>query len=184
MRVDFWPADAGQHEGRLWVKDAALPIVSAFPGRILFHKKVRLPMVPTRTWTLNKVLVLVLSAGFALLVVDLRYEHVGAVRHYWQAWIPIVYSGVMVVLGAAGLAGWERGGRQALRLAFAAAFLVGGLGFWLHNNGDVVSGVLTVLSAWTGPLHHEDVPPPLAPLSFTGLGLLGTLACARRFQPQ
>jgi hypothetical protein len=169
--------------GGSWAKDAALPIVSAFPARILFHNQVRLQMVPTRTWTLNKVLVLVLSAGFALLVVDLRYEHVGAVRHYWQAWIPIVYSGVMVVLGAAGLAGWERGGRQALLIAFANAFLVGGLGFWLHNNGDVVSGVLTVLSAWTAPLHHEDVPPPLAPLSFAGLGLLGTLACGRRFSP-
>jgi hypothetical protein len=141
-------------------------------------------MVPTRTWTLNKVIVLILIAAFAMLVVDLRSEHVDAVRRDWQAWIPIVYSSAMVVLGAAALAGWKRGGRQALLIAFAAAFIVGGLGFWFHNDGHLVSGVLTVLSAWTKPLHHEDVPPPLAPLSFAGLGLLGTLACARRFQPQ
>ena len=140
-------------------------------------------MVPTRIWTLNKVVVLVLIAAFATLVVDLRDEHVDVVRHHWQAWIPIAYSGVMVVLGATALAGWERGGRQALLIAFAAAFIVGGLGFWFHNHGDLVSGMLTVLSAWTKPLHHEDVPPPLAPLSFAGLGLLGTLACAHRFQP-
>ena len=141
-------------------------------------------MVATRTWTLNKVTVLVLIGGFAMLVVDLRAEHVDVVRHNWQAWIPIVYSGVMVLLGAAALAGWERGGRQVLQIAFAAAFIVGGLGFWFHNHGHLVSAVITVLSAWTQPLHHQDVPPPLAPLSFAGLGLLGMLACARRFQPQ
>jgi hypothetical protein len=141
-------------------------------------------MVQTRPWTLNKVIVLVLIAGFAMLVVDLRSEHVDAVRRNWRAWIPIAYSGVMVVLGAAALAGWERGGRPALLVAFAVAFIVGGLGFWFHNGGHPVAGLITVLSAWTKPLHHADVPPPLAPLSFAGLGLLGTLACARRFQPQ
>jgi hypothetical protein len=114
-----------------------------------------LPIIATRTWTLNKGIVLVLIAGFALLVVDLRYEHVGAVRHYWQAWMPIVYSGVMVVLGAAGLAGWERGGPKALLMAFATAFLVEGLGFWFHNNGDVVSGVHTVLSAPNRRFNNE-----------------------------
>jgi len=177
--------------------EPTVSVVSAFPARILrppgswrpirdcgFPKKVWLQMVPTRTWSLNKVIVLVLIAGFAMLVVDLRSEHVDVVRRNWLAWIPIVYSGAMVVLGAAALAGWERGGRQALLIAFAAAFLVGGFGFWFHNHGDLVSGVLTVLSAWTKPLHHEDVPPPLAPLSFAGLGLLGSLACARLFQPQ
>src|SRR5205085_1120919 len=122
--------------------------------------------------------------GFAMLVIDLRSEHVDVVRHSRQAWIPIVYSGLMVLLGAAALAGWERGGRQALLIAFAAAFVVGGLGFWFHTRGHPVSGVLIVLSAWTQPLHHQNVPPPLAPLSFAGLGLLGTLGCVRRFQPQ
>jgi hypothetical protein len=141
-------------------------------------------MVPTRNWTLNKIIVLILLGGFAALVVDLRFEHVDVARHNWQAWIPIIYSAVMFLPGAAALVGWERGGRQTLMIAFAAAFIVGGLGFWFHSKGHPVSAVITVLSAWTQPLHHRNVPPPLAPLSFAGLGLLGMLACAARFQPR
>ncbi len=135
------------------------------------------------SWTLNKVLVLLLTAGFLALVVDLRSEHVDVVRHHWTAWIPVVYSGIMVVLGALGLATWARGGRQMLTVAFAAGFVVGALGFWFHNDGHLISAVSTVLAAWVRPLHHEDVPPQLAPLAFLAMGLLGMLACARRFQP-
>lgn len=134
-------------------------------------------------WMLNKTIVLFLIAGFAMLVIDLRSEHVDVVRQNWKAWIPIVYSGVMVLVGAAALAKWQQWGRQALLFSFAAAFVVGGLGFWFHNQGHPIAAVMTVLSAWTQPLHHPDAPPPLAPLSFAGLGFLGMLSCARRFQP-
>ena len=133
-------------------------------------------------WTLNKWVVLTLTAGFAAVVVDLRSEHVDVVRHHWTAWIPIVYSGIMVLLGGIGLAAWERGGRQMLLAAFSLAFIVGGLGFWFHNHGHLVSAVVTVLEAWVLPLHHQKGPPALAPLAFAGLGLLGLLACARRLQ--
>jgi len=142
------------------------------------------PLMGSRNyWTLNKILVLLLTAGFLTLVVDLRSEHVDVVRHHWTAWIPIVYSGIMVVLGALGLAFWGRGGRQMLTVAFSAGFVVGVLGFWFHNGGHLILAVSTVLSAWTQRLHHEDVPPQLAPLAFLAMGLLGMLACARRFQP-
>lgn len=138
----------------------------------------------TRGWTVNKLLALVLTAGFLLLVVDLRSEHVDVVRHHWTAWIPIVYSGIMVVLGGIGLATWERGGRQALLAGFAVAFVVGGLGYWFHNDGHLIAPIVTVLQAWVLHLHHNDGPPTLAPLAFAGLGLLGVLACASASQPR
>ena len=134
-------------------------------------------------WTLNQLLVLALTAGFAALVLDLRSEHIDVVRKHWTPWIPIGYSGLMVVVGAVGLASWARGGRQLLLAAFATAFVVGGLGFWLHNDGHPLSVVGNMLAAWTQPLHHAKGPPQLAPLAFVGLGLLGLLACARRWQP-
>lgn len=93
---------------------------------------------------MNKAVVLVLIVAFAVLVVDLRSEHVNVVRDSWLAWIRIGYSGVMVVLGAAALAGWERGGRQTLLAAFLAAFVVGALGFWLHTHGEPVAALKTV----------------------------------------
>ena len=133
-------------------------------------------------WTLNKILVLLLLGAFVGLTLDLRYEHVDKVRKFWEAWIPIVYSGAMVVLGAVCLRLWERGGRQILSIAFTFALAVGVVGFWLHNRGHLVSAVMQVLSAWTQPIRHKDVPPQLAPLAFVGLGVLGMMACAKRLQ--
>jgi hypothetical protein len=136
-------------------------------------------MVRIQGWTFNKSIALVLVAGYAMLLFDIRSEHVDVVRHGWKPWIPIYYSGAMIVVGAVALAMWERGGRQVLLFAFGASFIVGALGFWFHTHGQLISGVTTVLAAWTEPLHHKDAPPALAPLSFAGLGLLGVLTCAR-----
>ena len=53
---------------------------------------------------------------------------------------------------------------------------------------DHVGGVLRVLTAWKLPLGANggvkvgSTPPELAPLAFVGLGLIGLLACAKRFQ--
>lgn len=69
-------------------------------------------------WTLNKILVLLLLGAFVGLPQDLRCEHVDKARKFWEAWIPIVYSGAMAVLGALCLRLWERGGRQVLQAAF------------------------------------------------------------------
>ena len=67
---------------------------------------------------------------------------------------------------------------------FAAGVIVGLLGFWLHNMGHPFSGLEMMLSAWAGA--HPDPtskPPVMAPLAFAGLGLLGMIVCAARFQP-
>jgi hypothetical protein len=135
-------------------------------------------------WTLNKVLVLLLASAFLGLTGDLRYEHVDKVRHYWTAWIPIVYSGAMVVVCLLCLLLWDRRGREALFYAFALSLVVGLLGFWLHNQGHLLRDLASVLEAWTRFEHHANTPPTLAPLSFCGLGVLGMLACAARFQAQ
>ena len=140
-------------------------------------------MAHIQRWTLNKWIVLLLVSGFAMLLFDIRSEHVDVVRKNWKAWIPIVYSGAMILVGLVALVRWERGGRQVLLFAFSASFIVGALGFWFHTKGEPISGIETILAAWTEPLHHKDAPPALAPLSFAGVGLLGMVACARRFQP-
>jgi hypothetical protein len=139
-------------------------------------------MSQTSPWTLNKILVLFLAGTFLGLMVDLRYEHVDKVRHYWEAWIPIVYSGAMVVVCLVCLRLWDRRGREALFYAFALPVVVGLLGFWLHNQGHPLRDLATVLGAWVRFEHHAKSPPFLAPLSFCGLGVLGMLACASRFQ--
>lgn len=214
-----------------------------------------------RSLTLNKIVALGILVAFAMLLLELRFDHRNVLGEQWQSWLPLIYSGTMIVAGGVAVAAWERGGRTFLFWGFALALVVGSVGFWMHNEGEPQEGIKRVLSAWTQPIstiheqhheattsdehdhaasaentdeashhetdaHHETAspkatpnsasdehhhaateslhdetdahheaaaghqevalqdPPVLAPLSFAGLGLLGMLACARRFGPQ
>lgn len=162
-------------------------------------------------WTLNKLVVLLTLAGFFMLVMDLRFEHMDVLGEDWQSWIPIIYSGVMVLVGAWGLWFWEKGGRKVLFWAFAASIIVGLLGVWFHDKGKPWKSVTLLVAAWQAPIRKharreenqtqpvrkpsyppiaanpgekkkkEEKPnPPLAPLSFAGIGVLGMLACWKK----
>jgi len=136
--------------------------------------------------TFSKLIVIGLLGALSLLLLEIRFEHREALGEAWQSWIPLLYSGAMLALGAAALTRWHRGGRQVLLVGFAAAFLIGFLGLWFHSDGHPISGVFQVLAAWA--LRPGDdggvkmgAPPVLAPLAFVGLGSMGVLACSWRF---
>jgi hypothetical protein len=99
------------------------------------------------------------------------------------AWTPIVFSILMIIASAFGLLFWSRGGRKALFVGFLLAILVGLVGFWFHTKGRLVRSIQHNLNAWVRKIPDEDKPPALAPLAFVGFGVLGGLACAKRFQP-
>ena len=140
-------------------------------------------MKKPKFWTLNKALVLALMGGFGLVLVQVRYDHRSVVGDNAIAWIPIVFSILMIVASAVGLLFWTRGGRQTLLVGFLLAILVGLAGYWYHTNGRLVRSVQHELSAWVRKIPDDDKPPALAPLAFAGFGVLGALACAKRFQP-
>jgi hypothetical protein len=127
--------------------------------------------------------VLLLTGGFGVALIQLRYDHRSVVTEDAIGWIPIVYSGLMMVASVLGLLFWRRGGRQALLVGFLLAILVGLAGFWFHTNGRLVRSVQHELSAWVRKIPDEEKPPAMAPLAFAGFGVLGVLACAKRFQP-
>ncbi len=164
-------------------------------------------------WTLNKLIVLLVLGGFAMLLMEIRYTHRDVLGEQWLSWTPLVYSALMLLAGIAALCLWERGGRKVLFWCFAVGLIVGPLGLWLHTGKHPARGLKRVISAWTLPIKHgdekqgaandaavkkggdasggkpdnkkgdsQDKPPVLAPLAFCGLGLLGMLACAARFQ--
>jgi hypothetical protein len=136
--------------------------------------------------TFSKLMVVGLLGALLLLLVEIRFEHRAALGEDWQSWIPLFYSAAMLVLGAVGLARWDRGGRRMLLVGFAVACVVGLLGLWFHSDGHPLTGVLQVLAAWTlrpgasGGIKAGG-PPVLAPLAFMGLGSMGVLACWWRF---
>ncbi len=132
-------------------------------------------------WSINRLLVLALVGGFLGIVMDVRLEHITVVREHAIGWTPIVYSGLMVIVSLAAIIRWDRARRRLLFWCYLAAFAVGATGFWLHSHGLPIQAIGHVISAWFIDSPHKG-PPPLAPLSFGGLGLLGMLACSERLQ--
>lgn len=137
---------------------------------------------PSR-WSLARVLMLLLAGAFVGLLSDIRVEHVDVVRETVLAWTPIVYSAVMALACLAAVIFWSKTSRLVMRVLFLLAFIVGGLGFYLHNRGHLVNVMTSAANAWFDPkMKHSRGPPQTAPLAFAGLGLLGVSATLRRFQ--
>jgi hypothetical protein len=115
--------------------------------------------------------------------VEVRYDHRSVLGEGPVAWIPIVYSILMMIGSVLGLFFWNRGGRQGLLAGYSIAIVVGLTGFWFHTDGRLLRSVRHELSAWVRKIPDEDKPPALAPLAFVGFGILGALVCTKRFQP-
>jgi len=133
-------------------------------------------------WPLARILIFVLAGAFAGLMVDIRVEHVDAVREHSIAWLPIIYAGFMAVACSIAFVIWNKTTRRIIIPLFCLAFLIGGVGFYYHNHGNLRQVIKTSVSAWTDPkMNHSDDPPQVAPLAFAGLGALGVLASLKRF---
>ena len=133
-------------------------------------------------WPLARLLILILGGTFAGLMVDIRVEHVDAVREHSVAWLPIVYSGVMSIACSLAVIRWNTTTRHIMLVLFALAIAVGSLGFYFHNHGRFTDVIRTSLEVWIDPhMHFSDGPPQTAPLAFAGLGTIGILASLKRF---
>jgi hypothetical protein len=134
-------------------------------------------------WPLARVLMLCLSGAFFCLMCDLRIEHVEAVHHRSIAWMPILFSAVMTVACFVSTVWWNRPTKRVMVPLFALAILIGASGLYLHNDGQFLGAVKTIIAAWTDSrMQHEDAPPQLAPMAFCGLGAIGLLTCVNRFR--
>ncbi|HEX4797408.1 MAG TPA: hypothetical protein VH370_26675 [Humisphaera sp.] len=133
-------------------------------------------------WSLPRVLMLLLGGAFVGLMMDIRVEHVDVVHRRSVAWLPILYCGLMAVASVGATFVWNSRARRLMIVLFLLAFLVGGTGFFLHNQGHIGEAITGPVHAWIDPkMSHSDSPPQLAPLSFAGLGMIGILASLRRF---
>jgi hypothetical protein len=77
---------------------------------------------------------------------------------------------------------WNKTARLLMLPLFLLAFIIGGMGFYFHNHGNLREVVKSSVNAWADPkMNHPDGPPQVAPLAFGGLGVIGILASLRRF---
>ena len=125
---------------------------------------------------LRRQLAALTAASTALLVADNFAEHYRGEFHQRAMWAPIVLGPVATATAAAASALPRRhrirAGLLATSLTQAA---VGAVGFALHCRGIAArpgsEASQSLFNAWYGP-------PVLAPLQYTGLGLLGIAAAA------
>ena len=133
-------------------------------------------------WPLARILVLLLAGGFLGLMIDIRVEHVEAVRERAVAWVPILYAGVMAIACILEFLIWNTAARIVTSALFLIAFAIGGIGFYFHYHGKIKPVLVASINAWTDPaMNHSDGPPQVAPLAFGGLGAIGILASLKRF---
>jgi hypothetical protein len=127
-----------------------------------------------------------LLGGAAFLLVEVRFEHREVLGETWRGWIPLTCAALLLVAGIPAWLAWAGRGRKLLAALFALTAAVGVLGAWFHSGGRPDRAVVRVMSAWAlapgqnGGEKPGSAPPALAPLAFSGLGLLGWLVCARR----
>lgn len=122
----------------------------------------------------DRLIVLALLGGYLMLLLDVRFEHQKELAKEWEAWIPIVFSGMMVLVGGGCAAIWKPASRWVLLGGFAISLIIGMLGVWFHSDGHPIRGLLKVVSAWYSEPGRKG-PPVLAPLAFAGLGLVGII---------
>jgi hypothetical protein len=135
-------------------------------------------------WPLTRILMFLLANAFVGLAMEIRVEHVDAVHEQGVAWTPIVYSCVMAVACLVAFVFWNKTSRRLMLPLFLLSFVVGGMGFYFHNHGNLRRVIKTSVNAWTNPnMNHSDGPPQMAPLAFGGLGVIGILTSLRRFNP-
>jgi len=127
-----------------------------------------------------------LVTGAALLIAEVRFEHREVLGETWHAFIPLVCGALVLAVGIPACALWGTRSRRLLSAAFALCAAVGLLGAWFHSGGHPGRMLSRVAAAWAVPIGHDGgekpgaAPPALAPLAFSGLGLLGLLVCSPR----
>ena len=121
---------------------------------------------------------LLVAAGFLILMLEVRFEHREVVGENWKAWIPIVYSGLMLLCVPLATALFNRGGKKLLLALYALGAFLGLFGVWLHAHKHLFARLAEVMAVWQHLVNKIDPsvpfhPPVLAPLAFMGLASLG-----------
>lgn len=123
---------------------------------------------------------LLLVGGFAVLMCDIRFEHREVVGKAWQAWIPIVYCALMLLVVPVATRLWAGGGKKVLIVAYATAIIVGIVGVCFHSDGHLLDRLTQLLAVWQRLVNKIDPNAPFYPpisLAFVGLGSIGLLFC-------
>lgn len=139
------------------------------------------------TWSVNRWFVFALIIGYGGLFLETRYSHMRLImiRREIMGWIPIYYSAFMSVICFLTLIAWGPRLRRVVFWASMAAIGIGYLGFYFHSNNDPARTMRKVVDGlYSSAPRVQVVPPEMAPLAFSIMGLFGVIACGERLQSQ
>lgn len=133
-------------------------------------------------YSLNRILVFVVAAGFAFLLADTTIEHWSVLQQEYTAFIPVVFSVVALVIAAGAFLKWTTAWIRALRVFLFASCIVAAAGLYFHIAEEEDDENLTQEQQ----LHEEKEKdkPLLAPLTFGGLGIVGLLGTERKWHAE
>jgi len=129
-----------------------------------------------KDYSLNRMIVLFTTVGFAFLGVDSVLEHWDVLSSEWMSYVPIVFGALGLVLGGITVSRWVERWIRVFQIYLLAAFIVAGTGFYLHvaeSDEDELAPEKVELEK------EEKAKPLLAPLSFAGLAAFGLLGTSR-----
>ena len=135
-----------------------------------------------KNYTLNRLLVLLTTAGFLFLTVDSTIEHWAILRQEIMAFIPIVFSALALAAGIVTVVKWKDAWIRRFHVVLLASIVVAGTGMYFHIVEEEDDVQLTAEQR-----EHEKKEkdkPLLAPLAFAGLAAVGLLGTSRKWQAE
>jgi hypothetical protein len=132
-----------------------------------------------RNFSINRLLVLTASAGFAFLLADTIIEHIDIFNSEIMSFIPPVFSLVGAIIGLITVYKWEPRNIRIMHLFLFLSFIVAAAGLYFHVAEEENDENLTVEER----IHEEkEKPTPLlAPLAFGGIAVVGLLGTCRKW---
>ena len=132
-------------------------------------------------FSLNRMLALVVAAGFLLLAVDSFIEHWTILGQDLPAWIPGTFGAAAFCIALYTVINWKDRSIRLLRYTLLAAIIVSCAGLYFHLGEDEEE------TRSAERMEHEakeKEKPLLAPLSFAGVAAVGLLGTSRKWRAE
>ena len=135
-----------------------------------------------KNYTLNRLLVLAVTAGFGFLLADTIIEHINTFNQEIISFIPPIFSGIGLIVGIITVYKWEPGIIKIMHVLLFVSIIVAVAGLYYHIEEEGDDENLTVEQQ----LHeaNEKDKPLLAPLAFGGIAVIGLLGTYRKWEAE
>jgi len=134
-----------------------------------------------KQYSLNRLLVLAVTVGFAFLLADTTIEHWDIFSKQLWAYIPVVFSAVGLVFGAVAVVRWEDRWIRFFQALLVASCIVAAAGLYFHIAEDEDENEQATAQQQVNDKKEKD-KPLLASLAFGGLAVVGLLGTTRKWQ--